>query len=83
MPGPKVQRPSISIICNNQIITFGSIVEEGEEYGVIVLDARLVGLGGMNIVVKTEDDFARLWDTLEREFSDLIAVPRHWGEDGL
>lgn len=79
---PVVDLPNFTIMEGKRHLVVGFIQEEGNTYAMIVLDGRLNKEDALIIVLRTEDDFARLWDTLEREFSDImIAQPRHWEAD--
>ena len=68
----KLSLPRFSLTSNRRTIGFGHVKDAEEIRLVIYLDDRIVGNTSMAVSIQNEDDFARLWDCIEREFSDLV-----------
>ena len=63
--------PEVSIIQDKKVIVIGMEVRKDGPIPLIVLDSRFIGEGAFMIPIATENDFARLWDCLEREFQEV------------
>ena len=75
----KISLPNFTAISNKKAITFGFVEEGGKTYAAVFLDARIDGGDVQCIILRDEDSFARLWNCIEIEFSDIQINPAHWG----